>query len=50
MSFGQEVKVVIAEPELSTQIPKPCFVIRPVPEEVDTAILPPLENLSQTHR
>ena len=45
MSFGQEVKVVIAEPELSTQITKPCFVIGPVSEEVNTAILPSLENL-----
>ena len=50
MSFGKEVKVVIAEPELSTQIPKPCLIVSPVSEEVNTAILPSLENLSRTYK
>ena len=49
MSFSQEVQVVIAKPELSTQITEPCFVIGPVPKEVNIAVLPSLENLSQTH-
>ena len=50
MSFGQEVNVVIAEPELSIHITKPCFVIGPVSEEVNTAILPSLKNLSRTYK
>ena len=47
MSFSQEINVVIAEPELSIWITKPCLIVSPVSEEVNTAILPSLENLSQ---
>ena len=50
MSFGQEVNVVIAEPELSTWITKPRFVGSPVSVEVNTAIQSSLKHLHSCKR
>ena len=50
MSFGQEVNVVIAKPELSTWITEPRFVGSPVSVEVNTAIQSSLKHLHSFKR
>ena len=45
MVLGQEVNVVISQPELSVHSTKACFILSPVSVEVLTAILSALEDL-----